>query len=293
MDPGLLRLFVVPVEVTILQLLLSGGIAVFRSHFLMTNSVIIRGRDFIALIDPAYYPDEVEVLGEVVARSNKPETYCLYTHFDYDHVVDPRNLQAYRVASQAVLERDLEGEVRLWQEMDQRLYVEREDYTMPEPDYLVAGRRETIDLGEEELVAVPLPGHTADGLVFIFPARRVAVVGDMLSDKEFPFVNDSLTAYRQSLLTLRRLVEKYQIDLVIPGHGNVAQGSEIEQRIEADLQYLAALSTAAQVSAGRSETEIAVLCGEIRYKNRPIPSWQQEEHRNNLLRAICEHNTEK
>ena len=43
MDPGLLRLFVVPVEVTILQLLLSGGIAVFRSHFLMTNSVIIRG----------------------------------------------------------------------------------------------------------------------------------------------------------------------------------------------------------------------------------------------------------
>ncbi len=270
-----------------MQLLLSGGIAVFRSHFLMTNSVIIKGRDCIMLADPAFYPDEVELLGEVVTRAKKPNTYCLYTHFDYDHVVDPPQLKAFRIASEHVAERDLDQDLGQWQQTDAQMYIERTERRYPVPDHLASEREEAMELAGEELVIVKAPGHTIDSLIYVLPQRRVAMVGDMLSDKEFPFIGYSLSEYQHSLLAFRRLAKEYDVELVIPGHGNVATGKQIFERLETDLSYLDDIAAVGDSAIeGNTSEELEELGRRVTYNGQPIPPWQRQEHLRNIQMAV-------
>lgn len=268
-----------------MQLLLSGGVAVFRSHFMMTNSTIVKGKEFLALFDPAYFPDEVALIGEVVGRCKKANVFCFYTHFDFDHVIDPPGLKAHRVASEHIGDRDLQEELQQWNRTDSQLYIERENRAYPQPDHLVTQDEEVMDLAGEEILIAKTPGHTVDSLSCILPGRRLMLSGDMLSDKEFPFIYHDFGEYSQSLNRLKRLINEYQVDLLIPGHGNVAMGKEIQSRLDNDLRYLEDLH--ALVSKNQpGESDLERLAVQISYGGQPIPDWQMQEHLQNLKKVL-------
>ena len=71
--------------------------------------------------------------------------------------------------------------------------------------------------------------------------RRILFAGDHLSDREIPFVGESIGAYMDTLAIVRGLANRGEIDLLVPGHGDICGRVEILERIEEDTDYLARL----------------------------------------------------
>jgi hydroxyacylglutathione hydrolase len=81
-------------------------------------------------------------------------------------------------------------------------------------------------------------GH---GAVFL-PDTGVLVAGDMCSDVEIPLLDlesaDPFGGYRAGL---RLLADIPGVNILVPGHGHVGDGTELGRRVAADLAYLDAV----------------------------------------------------
>jgi glyoxylase-like metal-dependent hydrolase (beta-lactamase superfamily II) len=96
----------------------------------------------------------------------------------------------------------------------------------------------------------PVPGtviehqaHAVGHAAVLLADRGVLLAGDMLSDVLIPLFDPrrtgQLEAYGSALVLLGEAAK--QVDVVVPGHGAVAQGQEVAARLAADRAYLDAL----------------------------------------------------
>ncbi|MFD7875912.1 MBL fold metallo-hydrolase, partial [Streptomyces sp. NPDC059766] len=109
-------------------------------------------------------------------------------------------------------------------------------------------------------------GHTA----VLLADRGVLLAGDMLSDVLIPLLDvrqdDQVEAYAKALDRLGEAAR--HVDVVIPGHGTVAEGPEVAARLAADQAYVDALRRAAEPVDSRLDQD-----------------WLAGPHRSNLEQA--------
>jgi glyoxylase-like metal-dependent hydrolase (beta-lactamase superfamily II) len=86
-------------------------------------------------------------------------------------------------------------------------------------------------------------GHAVGHAAVLLADRGVLLAGDMLSDVLIPMLDPSrpgqLDAYEAGLDRLEEAVR--HVDVVVPGHGAVAEGADAAARLAADRAYLEAL----------------------------------------------------
>ena len=96
----------------------------------------------------------------------------------------------------------------------------------------------------------PVPGeiiehqaHAIGHAAVLLADRGVLLAGDMLSDVLIPLLDprrpDQVGAYETALDRLGEAARR--VDVVIPGHGAVAEGPEVSARLTADRAYIEAL----------------------------------------------------
>jgi glyoxylase-like metal-dependent hydrolase (beta-lactamase superfamily II) len=123
----------------------------------------------------------------------------------------------------------------------------------------------------------PLPGevigheaHAIGHAAVLLADRGVLLAGDMLSDVLIPLLDPrrpgQVDAYDAALDQLGEATR--HVDVVVPGHGAVAQGPEVAARIAADRAYIGALRR-----------------GEDPVDARLAQDWLSGPHRSNLEQA--------
>ncbi|HZP53259.1 MBL fold metallo-hydrolase [Actinocrinis sp.] len=123
----------------------------------------------------------------------------------------------------------------------------------------------------------PVPGelieheaHAAGHAAVLLAERGVLLAGDMLSDVLIPLLDPrrpgQLGAYEAALDRLGEAVE--HVDVLIPGHGAVAQGPEVAARLAADRAYIEALRRGEEPADARLSRD-----------------WLSGPHRSNLEQA--------
>jgi glyoxylase-like metal-dependent hydrolase (beta-lactamase superfamily II) len=96
----------------------------------------------------------------------------------------------------------------------------------------------------------PMPGeiieheaHAVGHAAVLLADRGVLLAADMLSDVLIPLLDarrpDQLAAYETALDRLGEAAR--DVDVVVPGHGAVAEGPEVAARVAADRAYIDAL----------------------------------------------------
>jgi glyoxylase-like metal-dependent hydrolase (beta-lactamase superfamily II) len=190
------------------------------------------------LIDSPIFPDEIEMLPEMLRQSGFEPVGLLATHGDWDHLL---GRLAYPEASLGVAEstatriREEPGVAqKQLRDADNRYYVRRArplslGSYQPLP---VPGK---LDLGDQELELYPGEGHTADGMILFARWCGLLVCGDYLSDVELPAWTDK-ALYRATLERLRGLVASAAV--VIPGHGAPLRREEATRVLDEDVAYL-------------------------------------------------------
>ncbi len=268
------------------------NIYIFQSSMWQTNTAVILNEAADVIIDPCYFPVEIKVIADFVNRHRSFNKYIIFTHSDFDHIVGYQHFKGARLISQEELCLcDEEDQLIQLREIDQTYYINRKiPFEFPKPD-VTFGHDYRISLKEDELMLGHAPGHTGDSSFIISRTNRVMFAGDYLSDLEFPFVYFNAGAYLKTLELAAKLVKEYDIEYVVPGHGDIAKGKkEINDRINWDKEYLKNLTETAQdlLFHGLPEWEVTEVLKEIKYRNEPIENAMAKMHLENIRLVIRE-----
>ncbi len=218
----------------------------FESALFRTVSTLIVGADHLLLADPTWLPGEVESIADRVSTlAAGRELFVLFTHADYDHIIGyGRFPDARTIASRAFAENPSPEEpLQQIRAFDDAYYITR-DYPLAYPTitWPIAGDGITRQLGSEEYVFYQAPGHNPDGLITFNVAKGILIVGDYLSNIEFPYVYDSVARYRETLAKLEGIVRGGRVRMLVTGHGDhTGDPTEMLRRIADSHAYLDAL----------------------------------------------------
>jgi glyoxylase-like metal-dependent hydrolase (beta-lactamase superfamily II) len=240
------------------------GVWVRQSEWVWTNSIVVRGDEGLVVIDPGVNGSEMEELGEEVERLGVPVVAGFCTHPHFDHLLwHPRLGEVPRYASSACAQ--VAGENR------ERARESAAEEASDVPLELVALVTPLPADGG------PVPGeiiehraHAVGHVAILLADRGVLLAGDMLSDVLIPLFDprqdDQVSAYETALDRLGEAAA--EVDVVVPGHGAVAEGPEVAARLAADRAYIDALRRGEEPVDARLEQD-----------------WLAGPHRGNVERA--------
>jgi hydroxyacylglutathione hydrolase len=251
---------------------------ILTSGIWQTNSTILSERGSAVVVDPAYFPRELDAIVERVAERGRAAA-VVFTHGHWDHVMGHSALPGAPVYVSRVLADDVaRGDppavkyLADARDFDARWYVPRPHGHRWPAELRGLAESERSDVGGLALRTLVLPGHSPDGLGLI--AGDILLVGDYLSPCEIPFIDDA-RAYRT---TLARLIEVVGgVREVIPGHGPRLTAGEAAAIARADLDYLDRL-----LDARVLDRALAVALP----RAADVPG-MADHHRDNCARALA------
>jgi glyoxylase-like metal-dependent hydrolase (beta-lactamase superfamily II) len=229
---------------------------VLTSGIWQTNTTILASGGSCLIVDPAYFPRELEAIAARVGELGGVHAVA-FTHGHWDHVMGHAALPHAPVWLSATLASAIAGGdpraaryLEDAREFDSRWYIPRPGgHGWPEAPLGLADG-ETRGLGELELRVMHIPGHSPDDLALVVERLELLLVGDYLSPCEIPFVDDA-AAYRATLIRLLDVLAG--VRHVVPGHGPRLTSAEAIGIARADLEYIDRLIDA----GGRGELEAA------------------------------------
>jgi len=200
--------------------------------------VAVRAGDEAVLIDSPIFPDEIEMLPEMLRQSGFEPVGLLATHGDWDHLL---GRLAYPEASLGVAEstamriREEPGVAQKELRAADNQYYVRRARPLSLGSYQALPVPGKLELGDHELELYPAEGHTGDGMILFARWCGVLVCGDYLSDVELPTWTEK-ALYRATLERLRGLLANAAV--VIPGHGAPLRREDATRVLEEDVAYL-------------------------------------------------------
>src|SRR3954465_15033492 len=209
------------------------GVWVRQSEWVWSNAVVVRADDGLILVDPGIDGSDLNELADDLERLGVPGVAGFSTHPHWDHLLwHSRFGDVPRYAAASAVQVASEARERaqaMAAETATGIPLELIGLLTPMPDDggVVPG-----ELVAHDAHAV---GHTA----ILLADRGVLIAGDMLSDVLIPMLDPRRTgqvdAYAAALERLADATQ--QVDVLVPGHGSVAQGPEVAARLAADRAY--------------------------------------------------------
>ncbi len=262
------------------------GLYLQPSLLYQTNCVVARDALGVTCIDPGYFETEVlaaRALFDRLAAAQPGLRVLALTHSDFDHIVGAPAFDDLQIATHAAWDAANEERARgVLRRFDAEHYIERSLQLRG------AVRRDIRVEDGQELGAFQCwgaQGHTDDGLVLFHRPTNALIVGDYLSDCEFPFIYTSAGRYHAALERFTGLIRDLRPELLISQHGRPAAGStEISRRLDESRAYLGALLSAA---AGAADPEDAARRSEGAWRGA-VPEHLWEQHVRNARIAVRE-----
>ena len=227
------------------------GVLIHQSELLQNNTVAVRGRDGVLLIDAGITNDEMTCLAHDLRELGLPVVAGFATHPDWDHVLWHEELgeaPRYGTARCADAMRDFRSDPGWRTRAAGGLPPEIEHDVPLDLFGLVTG----LPAGTTHLPwdgppvrIIEHPAHSPGHAALLIEEPRVLVAGDMLSDLFIPMLDDfdgpadPVEGYLVGLHVLESVAD--DVDVVIPGHGSVGVAGAVRARIEQDRAYVEAL----------------------------------------------------
>lgn len=224
---------------------------IFESALFRTTSTLIIGNSYLLLIDPTWLPNEIKLIAEHCSRlSEGRKKYLLFTHSDYDHIIAYGRFKEFTtIASKNFTTNTNETKESILEQIrnfDDQYYINR-TYRIeyPKISFPISKDNSDLTLGDHSYQFYQGRGHNVDGLISLNKTLGILIVGDYLSNIEFPYIYDSLAFYKATLSCLEEIISKEKVNILISGHGDYATDTnEMRKRIEDSKTYLNALEAA-------------------------------------------------
>jgi glyoxylase-like metal-dependent hydrolase (beta-lactamase superfamily II) len=242
------------------------GVWVRQSAWVWSNAIAVRADTGLILVDPGIEGSDLNELADDVERLGMPVIAGFSSHPHWDHLLwHPRFGDGPRYATAAGAQRATEARERaqmMAADSASGIHLDLVALVTPLP---TDGGPVPGEIIEHQAHAV---GHAA----ILLADRGVLLAGDMLSDVLIPLLDsrrpDQVAAYETALDRLGEAAR--HVDVLVPGHGAVAEGPEVAARLAADHAYIDALR--------RGEEPVDARLG-------PGATWLSDIHQSNVEQA--------
>ncbi|QYN21885.1 MBL fold metallo-hydrolase [Amycolatopsis sp. DSM 110486] len=213
------------------------GVWVRQSEWVWSNAIVVRADGGLVLVDPGIGGADLNELADDVERLGVPVVAGFATHPHWDHLLwHSRFGDVPRYATAAC------AEVASGARERARTMAAESASGIP-LDLVALLTPLPADGGPVPGELVEHEAHAAGHAAVLLADRGVLLAGDMLSDVLIPLLDPrrpgQVDAYEAAL---DRLAEAARhVDVLVPGHGAVAEGPEVAARIAADRAYIDAL----------------------------------------------------
>ena len=213
------------------------GVWVRQSAWVMSNAIAVRGEGGLILVDPGIDGSDLDQLADDLDRLGIPVVAGFSTHPHWDHLLwHPRFGDVPRYATAAAAHAASEA-----REQAQAMAAESASGIPLELLGLVTPL--PADGGPVPGEVIEHQAHAIGHAAVLLADRGVLLAGDMLSDVLIPILDarrpDQVGAYETALDRLGEAAG--HVDVLVPGHGAVAEGPEVAARLAADRAYIGAL----------------------------------------------------
>lgn len=252
---------------------------IFESALFKTTSSVLWTNDLLLVVDPTWLPHEVAEIERFTQKikGNRP-VFLLFTHSDYDHILGYGAFpDATVIASKAFVDQpDKTNILAQIEKFDQDYYIDRPYQSVyPKVDIIIERSEQKLTVGSTEMMFYLAPGHNSDGIFTFMKPLGIWIVGDYLSNVEFPYIYHSYKAYEESLKTGELIMEEHQPKMLIPGHGLATRSTqEMEKRIAESWRYLGLLKKSVQNEEPFPEKKL--------WERYRFPRGMKAFHENNL-----------
>lgn len=200
------------------------------------NVTCINTSDGVILIDTPTFPSDIEDWKAFVLHMNtKGVQYIINTHIHFDHLTGNNRMGGKVVMHRhggerlfekgATLRETLAGMNNGWagEDID---FILREPLVPPE---ITMGDRMAIHLGGYTIRLEHTGGHSPDSILVYIAEAGILVTGDNLTAGRHPYKGEaSFSGWIRGLEHMKT----YDIEYIIPGHGDVCKREEIDRFIE-------------------------------------------------------------
>jgi len=240
------------------------GVWVRQSEWVWTNAIAVRAEDGLILVDPGIDGSELKQLADDLDGLGIPVVAGFSTHPHWDHLLWHSrfgDMPRYATAACAQVAHEArERAQKMAAESASDIPVELIGLVTPLP----------VDGGPVPGEIIVHQAHAVGHAAVLLADRGVLLAGDMLSDVLIPLFDprqpDQLSAYETALDRLGEAAR--DVDVVVPGHGAVAEGTEVAARLAADRAYIDALRRGEEPVDARLDAD-----------------WLSGPHRSNLEQA--------
>ena len=241
----------------------------------------ISGPQWAVVIDTLALPEETLAMRSFIEDElNVPVRYIINTHYHADH-----SWGNCFFPGATIIAHDLTRTVMLEKGQGSLEAARRQNPTFRQvkivpPHITFAGGGLTLRVGKKNLILMPTPGHSKDGISILVEEDRVLFAGDAFMP--LPYVVDGDL---DVLVSTIKSIGKMGLENIIQGHGDIVLRGEIEDAVKENLAYLSAIRKAVR-GAAKKRNPIEALAGidiESCGKNRIYLGGLAEDlHRRNL-----------
>jgi glyoxylase-like metal-dependent hydrolase (beta-lactamase superfamily II) len=250
------------------------------SLYAEVSATVIVTPEGAIVIDTLPFPQESERVREfALRRCPAGIRYIINTHHHADHVYGSylfpeAELIAHRQCREILLKA---GQESLAQAQAQTPALASVKLRIPQ---LVFEVDLLLRLGEKTIHLLHAPGHSPDGIMVHLREDKVLVASDVITPVPLIVRGDA-----DELIASLRQIRSLNLENVIQGHGGVLLRGEIEETVDASIDYLRCIDkrVRAIVDKGLPRTELSTIdiedCGRSRI---PLGGLVQKLHQANL-----------
>jgi len=227
------------------------GVWVQQSEWVWTNSIVVRGEEGLIVVDPGIEGAELEELADELDRLGIPVVAGFCTHPHWDHLLWHSrfgDVPRYGTADTARVAGGAQERAR---------EAAAESATGIELELVAQITPLPADGGPVPGEVIEHRAHAVGHAAILLADRRVMLAGDMFSDVLIPLLDsgqsDQVGAYETAFDRLEEAVGR--VDVMVPGHGSVAEGAEVMARLDADRAYVGALRRGEEPADPRLEVD--------------------------------------
>jgi len=241
----------------------------------------ITGPQWAVVIDTLAMPEETLAMRSFIEEElGVPVRYVINTHYHADHTwgncfFPGATIIGHAACRQAMLEM---GNASLEAARRQNPLFRQVKLVAPHLTFDEGGL--SLRVGKKNLILMPTPGHSRDGISVLVEEDRVLFAGDAFLP--LPYIVDG--DMDELAATIKR-IGKMGLENIVQGHGDIILRGEIDDSVKENLGYLSAVRKAVRTAAKRRNPQDALAlidiesCGKSRVY---LAGLAEELHRRNV-----------
>jgi len=217
---------------------IADNVFAFQSDiYAQVTAGVVAGPDWAVAIDTLAFPEETLAIRDFIEQELKvPVRYVINTHYHADHAWGSCFFPGALVISHSLCREMLEskGIPSLADARSQNTSLRQSHIVLPHLTFSEGNL--SLKVGKKNLILLPLPGHTKDGIGVFIEEDRILFSGDVFMPLPY-IVDGDIDLMIDSL----KQIGKMSLENIVQGHGDVVLRGEIELAIDDHLHYLSTI----------------------------------------------------